>query len=53
MFRELIFIYIYIYIYSEVSRDIQPSIRIKYSRHTKCAAGMLILVIIDTRDMVV
>lgn len=51
--RAYIHIYIYIYIYSEVSRDIQPSIRIKYSRHTKCAAGMLILVIIDTRDMVV
>ena len=26
--------------------------RIKYSRHTKCAAGILILVIIDIRDMV-
>ena len=45
------FMFWYIWRSWYIFRYIQPSMRIKYSRHTKCAAGMLILVIIDMWDM--
>lgn len=53
IFREFMRIqkYICAHIHQKYS-DIYSLMHIKHSRHTKCAAGMLILVIIDMRDMV-